>query len=89
MLLLKGIACLPLLALVMAPLIAAKGAGVSETRRGKTDAAISRALLTVGPTLDMEAVQGGTVVVVIPCVHGITPPGGDGLVAAAGLAAEA
>jgi hypothetical protein len=31
----------------MAPLIAAKGAGVSDTRRGKTEAAISRALLPI------------------------------------------
>ena len=93
MLLVKG-ACLPLLALAMAPLMAAKGAGVSETRRGKTDAAISRALLptvtVVGQTVDMEAVHGGGTAAVgeRPAVTGITP-GAGGLVAAAGLAAEA
>ena len=86
-------AALPVLALAMAPLMAANGAGVSETRRGKTEAAISRALLpivTVGPTVDMEAVLGGTAVVgeiPAPTAPGITP--GDGLVAAEGLAAEA
>ena len=86
-------AVLPVLALAMAPLMAAKGAGVSDTRRGKTEAAISRALLpivTVGQTVDMEAVHGGTAVVgEIPAatVPGITP--GVGLVAAEGLAAEA
>ena len=92
--LLGNVACLLLLALAMAPLIAAKGAGVSDTRRGKTEAAISRALLpivTVGPTVDMEAVLGGTAVVgespAPAFVPGITP--GVGLVAAAGLAAEA
>ena len=92
-LLVKG-ACLPLLALAMAPLMAAKGAGVSETRRGKTDAAISRALLPTvtvgGQTVDMEAVHGGGTAAVgeRPAVTGITP-GAGGLVAAAGLAAEA
>ena len=87
-------AALPVLALAMAPLMAANGAGVSETRRGKTEAAISRALLpivTVGPTVDMEAVLGGTAVVAgdmqVPTVPVTTP--GDGLVAADGLAAEA
>lgn len=84
---------LPVLALAMAPLMAAKGAGVSDTRRGKTEAAISRALLPiviVGQTVDMEAVHGGTAVVgesPAATVHGIAP--GDGLVAAEGLAAEA
>ena len=88
-LLVKGVV-LPVLALAMAPLMAAKGAGVSDTRRGKTEAAISRAIVTVGPTLDMEAVLGGTAVVGETLVHtvtGITP--GDGLVAAEGLLAEA
>ena len=84
-------AVLPVLALAMAPLMAAKGAGVSDTRRGKTEAAISRAIVTVGPTLDMEAVLGGTAVVAgdmqVPTAPVTTP--GDGLVAADGLAAEA
>ena len=88
-------AVLPVLALAMAPLMAANGAGVSETRRGKTEAAISRALLpmvtVVGHTVDMEAVLGGTAVVAgdmqVPTVPVTTP--GDGLVAADGLAAEA